>query len=417
MKFGKRLKIAFDICLSESRKFVLGMFTVLIALMMVEMVCILKSGNNVYSKRIEQGIRYDLSDVYYINMMYGGSKMVMEEVGELPEIYAMGGVQHGMSNTSNVLSFLRQVQKGHQKFIDPDEYNSGRMIETHVITEGFWDIANIKLSSGKEPSEYEFNDNTVLLYLSEEYKDIVNIGEHYYAIHKTGIVVYDYIIAGFIAEDSKIIAQGTGIRADELLNSGYYQLDYAIIEVFDAHLSGAYVCFDDDNYEEVQAKIENIGNRYNTQIDIYSLKSVIRHANDSNAEISGIILEIGVLFAVVLSVFLITVQMGRVIMKSGDYGVWLVNGMTLKDVRIVILCQNIISFMAPLIISLVASYCWVMHEYGEIVDTGKMITDIYIKSVVPKIVLISIVLIAVVTSVPWIILRKKTASEILKGDL
>ena len=97
MKFGKRLKIAFDICLSESRKFVLGMFTVLIALMMVEMVCILKSGNNVYSKRIEQGIRYDLSDVYYINMMYGGSKMVMEEfapymVNGRSEIFCCGYV-------------------------------------------------------------------------------------------------------------------------------------------------------------------------------------------------------------------------------------------------------------------------------------------------------------------------------------
>lgn len=417
MKFGKKLKIAFDICLSESGKFFLGILTVLVVLIMLEIVLLLKVNNNVYSERIEQGIKYDSSDVYYLVPNTYDTKKIMQEIGELPEVYAMGNVYYGTANGSRELSFLRDIQKGHQKFISSEEYNSGRMIETYVMTDGFWDIANIKLSSGKEPSEYEFNDNTVLLYLSEEYKDVVNIGEHYYNIYKTGVVVYDYVIAGFIDGDSKIIANGSSTRTDELVNSGYYRMDYSIVEVFHKHFLETYICFDHNQFEAIKEKIVDIGDKYDTQIDIYSLESVVRHAKDANTEIAGVILEIAILLFAVSLVFLITTQVGKTIMKAGDYGIWLVNGMTIKDIKLVVLYQSVISLTIPLIFSLIAGYCFVMHEFGKVVDTGKMITEIYMKNIIPILTVISIVCVAIVTIVPLIILRKKTASEILKGDL
>ena len=417
MKFGKRLKIAFDMCRSEKGKFLLGILTVLIALFMVEIVLLLNANNNVYSKRIEKGIRYDIEDVYYINANGGRDRTVMEEIRKISGVYAMGNVHWGVANGSKAIRFLHDIQKGHQKFIIHEDYNSGRMIETYVFTDGFWDIGNIKLSSGKEPSEYEFNDNTVLLYLSEEYKEVVNIGEHYYDIHKSGVVVYDYVIAGFIDDGSTIIAGDAGTNTESLVSSGYYSMDYAIIEVNDIELFQTYICFDHDNEDTIKSEITEICDKYDIGVDIYSLKSVIRHAKDVNDEISGILLEISLLLFVVSLVFLITVQCGKIIMKAGDYGMWLVNGMTIKDIKIIILYQNMISMAIPLIVSLGAGYWYAMHEFGRVLDTGTMITGIYLRNIIPAMTGITVALVAIVTIVPLIILRKKTASEILKGDL
>jgi hypothetical protein len=76
-----------------------------------------------------------------------------------------------------------------------------------------------------------------------------------------------------------------------------------------------------------------------------------------------------------------------------------------------------ISMAIPLIVSLGAGYWYAMHEFGRVLDTGTMITGIYLRNIIPAMTGITVALVAIVTIVPLIILRKKTASEILKGDL
>lgn len=134
-------------------------------------------------------------------------------------------------------------------------------------------------------------------------------------------------------------------------------------------------------------------------------------------EVAGTITEIAVVLLLTSIVLVITVCVGKIIIKSNDYGIWLVNGMTMKDIRRVIIMQNTILIMVPALISTICTYFLMSKMFGNILDTGKYVTDVFIKNAIPLIAATAIALIVIVSLVPIMILKRKNASEILKGDL
>lgn len=215
-----------------------------------------------YEDRVRSAIRVPAEDIgfIYIDADLQANKEISGKIAELSEIEACGTMNYGVFNTNEAVAFLGEVQKGHQKAVRDEDYATGRGIETCVMSEGAWDIMNMKLSSGKAPEEFVFNENTVLLYLSEEYRDIAELGEHFYEIYeKDGSVIYDYEVAGFLSGGSRVLADGVGNSVDELINRGYYTTEYAIIEVTDSpFLSGGYFAIKDgESFETVRENIPN----------------------------------------------------------------------------------------------------------------------------------------------------------------
>lgn len=421
MRIRTRIRIAFDMCLNEGWLFLLGTAVAVAAFSMFGWMFQMSSHAGSYEDRVRSAIRVPAEDIgyIYIDADVQAKKEISGKIAELSEIEAIGTMNYGVFNTSEAVAFLGEVQKGHQKAVRDEDHAARRGIETCVMSKGAWDIMNMKLSSGKAPEEFVFKENTILLYLSEEYRDIAELGEHFYEIYeKDGSVIYDYEVAGFLSGGSRVLADGVGNSVDELINRGYYTTEYAIIEVTDSpFLSGGYfVIKDGESFEMVREKITDIGRGYKAEITVNKLDSVLRYARERTRAVSKYLLELSCLLGAAAMILLVSIQIGRVVSRSREYGIWLTNGASMKDILLMILYQNILYIFPSLLLSLVVVYRFTL-KFASDSEAAVFVRESLWKAALPLMFLLGILVTAVISLIPVRLLVRSNAVSLMKGEL
>lgn len=421
MRNSRRIKIAFDMCVQEGVKSLLGIVVVFAAFVMFGCIFMLLGHNMSYTDRIETGLKVPYEKVGYINidsmkLDYEEEKEVIGLIQECDEIESLGHVSYGIQNTSRCISFLGEIQYGHQTVIPDNEYNVGEMIETYIMSAGAWDIMNLRLQEGAEPSQLEPDDNTILLYLSERYSGLVSVGEHYYDTYEDGTIIYDYVVAGFFSSDSYILANGTANSTNNLIDAGCCSMDYAVVEVPGFLFNTAYFSTKDGGFSEVKEYLGSIAQNYGIDIDMYELSSVLKFHNDNTAAVTKYLIEIAVLFTAAAVLLLIGIQIGRVISHAKEYGIWLTNGALFHDIALVTIYQNIIYVILPMILS-----CFAVRKITDMILSGNgqtagPVISIFWEMNVPLLTVLAVILTAVTAGIPIILLYRKNAAELLKGE-
>ncbi len=422
MRNRTRIKIAFDMCLNEGR-LVLGIIVTMTAFILFGLVFQMLGHANSYAARVQSGFSVPLERVGYCYLRASEQeyeRAAAAEILRLDEITAMGDIAYGVCNTCDCLSFLREVQLGHEREIFHEEYLEGG-IEMCVMNMNAWDIMNLKLSSGKPPSEYEFNRNTELLYLPREYRGIAELGEHYYEINeKDGSVSYDYVVAGFLAEDSRLPAQFVNNSTDELINRGYYSTEYSIIEVVpgdSTYYDGYFSIKEGTDFDGVKAAMTENAGKHGVDIEIYRLASVVGYAEERSRTASKYMLEMGLLLGAAAMVLLISIQTGRIIAKAGEYGIWLTNGAGIRDIIFIIIYQNIIYILPALLLSIAAVYFILPWLWSSGSEADILIREMMWKNNAPLMLALGAVITAVVSLIPVLLIRRSSTAVLVKGEL
>lgn len=177
MKFINRVNIAMDMCIHAKFKTILYMIETSIFLALLTFVIYVTESDTAFSDRIEAGLKIPVEKLGYVSLETADTGEVNKQIGQIEGISAIGGIQCNVANSSASLAFLREIQGKHRINYNEEEYENS--IETTVMSKELWNVMNIELKEGIEPSEYIIQnpDREILLYLSEQYIGYVNIGD------------------------------------------------------------------------------------------------------------------------------------------------------------------------------------------------------------------------------------------------
>lgn len=413
MKQSAKIRIALDMCIKEKYKLLMGALITTLVFFLMGFMLIIGINNKAYKSRVEKAIKVPIDNLgYYIfdaDPSIGST--VSDEIKELNCISAVGRIIAGGGSSFQCFSRLAEIQHGHKNFSTNFDDNC---LEVYTVSPDFFDIMNIKITSGDRPDEYEFGDTTVLLYLSERYKNVAQVGDIYYEKYK-GKIVYEFIVAGFFSDDSYILSQTFAPSTDEMLDSGYMGLDYAVFEVMDINLTSGYF-YSEEPFENVKTELKSISKKYGIALDMYDMSSVVKYNNENTKLVLNATLEMVLLITIAVFVLMISIQIGRVMIHSEEYGIWLANGATLKDISFIIICQNIIYTIIPMLLGGTFLYIYLKNEWGRIKEMENYIRISFVKIGIPSLVIIAVILITLVSIVPIKLIKKKNTSEILKGE-
>lgn len=418
MKLKNKVGMAYDICLENRKKFYIHLLAAFIFYSILIFLIYLIVDAYSYEYRINKSIKCGIDRLGYVSVPIDAkySEKIYSEISQIGEIDNIGCISDGVGNSAPALQFLLDIQSGHKNSKDKTDY----AIETTVMNIGIWPVMNINLVEGKEPYDVDIEDNNkdIILYLSEKYCDIVSVGDVFEDCDVEGNVIYRYTVGGFFDEKSSLM--DPHVFDDlTLVKSGSYSMEYGIIELVQwENYGGSFFTYSKENdYDNIVSKINGISEKYDTEIDIYKISSVVGYTKE-NTDMQTRVLKIALgLFGIAMMISLSVSQIYSIITKSRDYGIRLSNGVTKKDMCSIIFMQNIIQTVIPVILSMTAMYFVLRIFFGGDLTSEQLIKHIFTLYCVPISLVVTIIVVMMSSVIPAKLMKKTSVLNLLNGRI
>ncbi|MGN0166002.1 MAG: hypothetical protein ACI39R_07440 [Lachnospiraceae bacterium] len=416
MKNRVKFRIARDLCVHEGKGFVLSIFLLAVTMFLIGYLAYTQYSLNDYRKRAETGLKVSAEQIGTI--LVEDTDRYDEFVDALNNVNGVMGIGTMESNQFffvKDLAFLGNLQKGHFKGITDQEYENEYegCFQTTIVGAGIWQAMNIDLQEGKAPTEYDINERTWLLYLSEEFKDAVTMGEQYYSYDREGNVLAEYLIAGFYSSstrmmDERVLLQKT---SDSV---GFYMPEYSVIVVDSGKQDGMFVC-EKGKYDEVVKNFYTLAEQYSADISVYSMDAIVSKAEKNDSKVADSFAELSMLLGISALVMVICSQTITLLSHTRDFGVWLSSGATKKDLVYAFWFQNSIRTIAALPVA-GAVLLFLLRQEAVDVETDALAKSIYLGVSVPVMIVCGIVMIIISSLIPLMILKKTPVTTMLAGE-
>jgi len=159
-------------------------------------------------------------------------------------------------------------------------------------------------------------------------------------------------------------------------------------------------------YEQVRTAILEIAESKETSINVSKLGDYFKYKNEKNTQEIDLLNKLVVIVMCVVIVLTISIQIVAILKNKYRYGVLCVSGMDTRDIRNMIITENIIRFICTIIIAfvIVTGYQYLFLNSSDIE---------YMKNILEKYIYLKVILIALFSSVistliPYIIMGKTT---------
>ena len=402
-------KIHFAYIMSKQRKYTYYISIILLALsLFISGLLVYEYKiNNDYGERVQAGCGIDINKLYYFSNIDFNNPVDTSTIEGISDVYYWDSY----ASDSPELNFLKKIQQNHvqDSSIAADE----NAIEIWQINDDYC-IDNIKLVSGREPEDIS-DDCDSLLYLSEKYEGLVDIGDHYYDYNSDGDVKWNYLIAGFFSADSAGLDYSV---YDELVGTGYVPLDYGILEVMKVGSADDGYFYVKDGYDEdtVLSEILDAGASYISIAD--NIKNLVR---DSMKGVKYLVLA-AVLLCLTSVVILLIIQTNSVLSGAKDFGVLLTGNVKNKDIRDILSLQNIIKLVLALVISMAVICLFILkllypETLVESAIADKIVHGITFLWVFPAMTVMGVLITFLSTLIPMIKLNRTASISLVKGDI
>lgn len=418
MKQKTRIKIAFDMCVQQKFSFRMSVLLMAVTLVMLGIIVFQYRYSFNYRMKVQEGLAPDIDEIYFLCV--GGNASDEEISKTFSEIKGIGSVYSYDNSylTAECLSFLNEVQEGHKSD------NTMTSIEAYSLYSYDFDIYNIQLTEGIAPKDIEWiNEALVPLYLSEKYKGITNIGEHYYYYYDEETLIYDYYVAGYFSEDSTIVCE-SAVASD--LQDGSYSLEYGVVELFRMgcrNISGGYFTINDGySFSEISEEFQKKFSEIECVCSIDNVSRSISYMERDTVRSLRYLIIATILLSGTSIIVLLVIQISNVLTRSEEYGIWLTNKATGKDVVWMLLWQNIIRFIFAGLIAFLGVNLYIRKFlFSEIIPNSviahRISNRIIISSVYPSMAALGIFIVICSSFVPIIKLAKAEPVKLIKGDM
>lgn len=259
--------------------------------------------------------------------------------------------------------------------------------------------------------------DTVYLVLGNAYKDIP-VGSEYVKKYTDGFEAH-YVVAGILEKGEEFIETSIGsVDVIEIKNCDYEIFIMFPMEDYQyAQTSISYAIDDNHTVEEIHSEIIRIVDKYGIErkdVSFLNAKRGVEISNEPMNYVLGMLLDIATIVIIATVLISICIQSVTIIDSMNMYGIMYANGITRRDVKIIVILENLVKT----VLAVITAYAFGRWYYDMAFDVSisfKAEIEVLNSIVIYEIVGIALVIMAVSTIVPLIIINKNTPSKLIRG--
>ncbi|MEN8435604.1 ABC transporter permease [Clostridium septicum] len=332
----------------------LSIVQITITMVLVIDVLINLSTINYKEREFKNNLNVDLNNTYKFSV-YGNGSGKVDLKKKLSNYFDIGSYKY---YNSNIKEF-----KNNEKFIEKfnlDKELNNNDVPILKINKNLFNILDINITDGRSLNEDDFNlnkDNIPIIF-SEEYKDIVNIGD---IVTYEGIFTQRYKVVGFFNENIKWFPSND-IQFFALENLGKMGITMPSKKENESQLyemsinSSTYITSDKLNKSEIQNIIDDANKEYGLNVEILSIKDILNRFKKENYPF--------ILQTVFFSIFmLVSSCLGlasnmsfTIINRKKEFGIRLANGFRKKDIKLLVISEMLLLSLISTIIAMIFKF-------------------------------------------------------------
>lgn len=343
---------------------------------------------------------------------------IIEFVKEVYQIEGLLAVGFKCSGVQGITNTIFNGRLGEIQSSNPDkpyiEVDSG--LRTREIQASLLPYYNFNYVDKMEiPNEQPID--TVYLVLGNAYKDIP-VGSEYVEVLGDDFEAH-FVVAGILEKGEEFVET----KLVEPQEIEIRNCDYEIFIMFpmeDYQYSIPYVSYAvDENHavEEIHNEIIRIADKYGIareDISFLNAEKSLKISNEPMNYVVGMILDIAIIITVATVLVSICIQTVTIIDSMNMYGIMYANGARRKDVEIMIILENLVKT----ILAIITAYAFARWYYGMSFDESvTFTTELTVLNgvVIYHVIGIALLIMAVSTIVPLIIINRNTPSKLIRG--
>ena len=406
MKTKNRIKIAYDMCVKQMFSFRMSIFLMALTFVILGLIIYQYKSSYSYRMRVEEGFSKPIDEIYYLSSGRGDAEPDISRIDGMSKIY----FNQMIYNVTEPIDFLEEIQMGH-KF---NEKEAG--VEVFWFFDKDLDLYNIEITESIPEKEVD-RTHEIGLYLSEKYRKITRLGEHY-----TGDG-WNYVIEGYFSEDSVIPAHNV---TSTMVQDGAYSLEYGVIEIgglMPISQAGYFYCDPSvDSFENIRKQIVEEYARCNATCTITNVDKSITYMEKNITKALKYLVIAAILLGSSCIIVLLVSQVSNILTRSEEYGIWLINKATKKDIMWILIWQNLIKLIyseifAILVINLGCRFVIFGENFQNTAISHRISNRIITLNIYPAIIGVGILIVTVSIIVPLLKIARTEPVKLVKGEL
>ena len=406
MKTKNRIKIAYDMCVKQMFSFRMSIFLMALTFVILGLIIYQYKSSYSYRMRVEEGFSKPIDEIYYLSSGRGDAEPDISRIDGMSKIY----FNQMIYNVTEPIDFLEEIQMGH-KF---NEKEAG--VEVFWFFDKDLDLYNIEITESIPEKEVD-RTHEIGLYLSEKYRKITRLGEHY-----TGDG-WNYVIEGYFSEDSVMPAKNVTSTATQ---DGAYSLEYGVIEIgglMPISQAGYFYCDPSvDSFENIRKQIVEEYARCNATCTITNVDKSITYMEKNITKALKYLVIAAILLGSSCIIVLLVSQVSNILTRSEEYGIWLINKATKKDIMWILIWQNLIKLIyseifAILVINLGCRFVIFGENFQNTAISHRISNRIITLNIYPAIIGVGILIVTVSIIVPLLKIARTEPVKLVKGEL
>ncbi len=293
-------------------------------------------------------------------------------------------------------------------------YEDGSL-EMMGIGDYAWNMFNIRLYSGKEPEQCDYDEDWDLLYLGYEYRDIM----------KPGTIITDgkdtYVVAGILKKNTLMPVDDYVLTEDfssETVDS-VYMFDYGVLEVGkeDETAGRSSSCFfsvaEGYTFEEAESMISDAFSNIGGTVNVVSVSKWLNTFYDKENE--NLYREFLIMMVIVACLILACFQINSILSRRRDYGVFFASGLSHTDMIKMVVIENVIKIVIAVIIMFLCISVVINKEIEYDLTSLYMLKQSVFGKLGMITILVCSILILIESSIPAVIVKRLSPAELIGG--
>ncbi len=437
MKRLTAIRFAIDMNIQEKEMHRMSVVTLVILMILIPISVMLYVEGNYRMARVRKVLSVDIDRILVTDGIEGLGGIEKSEILAIDGVLGVGNFpdkdafKYGNYWLTEAYPELVSYTEKNEKLRDNMDSN-GYLCYFGMDT-GLWRATNLPLSDGMLPDDCLLSigakaksetETYWLLYLGEDYRGSVEVGncrtiEYSNPLTKEKALLH-YVVAG-------VLAKGAGVPSSKAYLD-YKAWDETILldsRILAVGVTGEtlYDCCiligDGASQSEVKGAVFDLMLEQNTagkDMQIFGLDELYKDITAENSYFNSLLLRL--LLALGITVMLLSVvrQSVSLISHSEEYGILYSCGATSRDVFRIVVYQNIMDMVLPLMIGLTSGGFIMNAMMNEKMKISFSTVGLYFKWIVPGMLVTAFVLAALSTIVPTIILRRLKPIAMLNND-
>lgn len=341
----------------------------------------------------------------------------IEFVKEIYKTEGLLAVGHDCAGVQGIVSTifngeLREIQSSnpYKTYIEMDDSLRCRDTQTSLLPYYEFDYVDKLDISKNQPMD------TAYLILGNAYKDI-KAGSEHIEVLENGFEVH-FVVVGILEKGEEFVeTKLVDPQEIEIINC-----DYEIFIMYpmeDYQYSRPYVSYAIDKkhtVEEIHSKIIETAEKYGLERDDISFlnaKKSLEIYNEPMNYVVGMILDIAIIITIATVLVSICIQSVIIIDSMNMYGIMYANGVTRKDVTLMLVLENLVK----LILSIITAYAFARFYYSLAFDKTVTFSNelaVLNSIVIYQVIGIGLLVMVASTIVPIIIINRNTPSKLIR---